>query len=166
MGFKIAKILKPHGVYGELKAEAYLDTLSQYKSVKEVSVADARYKVLGIRGSDAFVFFRLENINSQEQAEALRGKEICVDDTAKPPLPEGKYYISDLIGCEVFSGEKSIGKLTNVLQTGSADIYCGEHKGKRFMFPALKKVIISTDIKKKTVILNEKTLSEVIVYED
>ena len=58
-----------------------------------------------------------------------------------PSLPEGEYYNFDIIGLEVIDDKGSkLGKITEVLKTGSNDVYVVEGK-KQILVPALKKVV-------------------------
>ena len=87
-----------------------------------------------------------KGVDSVEQAEALRGKTlyICRDDIS---LPEGSYFIDDLIGCEVFdadSGEK-YGVISEVSQTGANDVWHIKSGGKEYLLPAIDEVIVSVE---------------------
>ena len=59
-------------------------------------------------------------------------------------MNEGEYYTFDIIGLQV-EDEKGhvIGKVTDVLQTGSNDVYVVEAEGqaKPILVPALKSVV-------------------------
>ena len=60
------------------------------------------------------------------------------------PLEEGEYYTFDIIGLEVFDLEgESLGFVTEVLKTGSNDVYVVSRKGqaKQILVPALKAVV-------------------------
>jgi 16S rRNA processing protein RimM len=53
--------------------------------------------------------FKFRGIDSIADAEPLRGAELRIPREHRAPLPEGEYYQSDLVGCEVVdrnSGEK------------------------------------------------------------
>ena len=80
--------------------------------------------------------------------------------------PEGRYFISDIIGCAVTDTEgKQYGKLTDVLETGANDVYV--IKGdKTLMVPALKKLLSSVDIQAKAIVLDAAVLEEVGLFED
>lgn len=40
-------------------------------------------------------------LESRNDAESLRGVELRIPEQERPPLPEGEYYLSDLIGCRM-----------------------------------------------------------------
>ena len=63
-------------------------------------------------------------------------------------LPEGVYYIADLIGLSVRkeTGEE-IGKIKDVLQTGANDIYVVARGGaKDLLVPVIPEVVLSVDV--------------------
>jgi len=58
-------------------------------------------------------------------------------------LPDGTYYICDLIGLDVVTDEgKEVGKMTDCFPTGSNDVYVVKPpKGKDILLPAIPQVI-------------------------
>ena len=68
-------------------------------------------------------------------------------------LPENTYYIADLLGCrvETRTGEY-LGKIADVLETGSNDVYIVQ-EGPRgeILIPALKKVVVLVDISNRLI---------------
>jgi 16S rRNA processing protein RimM len=69
---------------------------------------------------------------------------------------ENHYLVRDLAGCEVVTVEGEIlGQLTDVLATGSNDVFVIKNSDKEKYIPALKSVVLSIDLsnKKITVLL-------------
>lgn len=161
----IGKVLKPHGVRGSLKVQSFMDTPYAFSDIKSLFINNNEYKVEKVQPSNNSVIIKLTDLNSFEDAEKFRNAEIVINKDDAPDLPEGRFYIEDLIGCEVFMDNKSAGKLVDVLQYGSADIYCVEG-AKKFMFPYVGDVVQNIDIKNKTITLNKEEFQKVAVYED
>ncbi len=70
-------------------------------------------------------------------------------------LPEGHYYFFDIIGLSVYTetGEH-LGEITDILQTGSNDVYVAERKNEKpLLIPALKEVVLQIDIPGKKMIV-------------
>jgi len=63
-----------------------------------------------------------------------------------PPLPDGRYYIYQLEGLTVWEKEICYGKLTEVMQPGSNDVYVVSDGKREILVPALKTVIKSVDL--------------------
>lgn len=161
----IGKVTKPHGIRGGLKALSFLDSTFAFSEIESVVIADKTYKIEKVSASPTSLILKLEGIDTCDDAEKLRDKEICLPKTDLPTPPEDRHYIDDLIGSKVITNGKELGTLVDVLQYGSADIYCIEGK-KNIMFPYVGKVIESIDIAKKEIVVNENEFKKVAVYED
>ena len=81
-------------------------------------------------------------------AEKLRGHNIVMDKADLGNLPEGRYYAFEIEGLEVYDTENNfLGKIIEVLQTGSNDVYIVKNnEGKELLIPALKKVVKNIDL--------------------
>ena len=159
----IGEVLKPQGIRGEVKIKPLIDDVSDLKSVKKVFIGDTEYKILSARADSQAAYLALSGVADRNAAEFLRGKEVLADRADLPALEEGRYYIVDIIGCDAVteSGER-IGEITDVLPAHT-DIYVLKNGEKEYMFPAADGVVLGADIEKKTVTVNKKRLSEVIV---
>lgn len=67
-------------------------------------------------------------------------------------LSEDEFFIVDLIGCNVYEKGQLLGNITDVIETGSNDVYVvnGEKYGE-ILIPAIKQVVLSIDIENKEV---------------
>ena len=163
----VGKVLKAHGVRGEVKAECFTDAPSCLVHVKRLFIEGKEYAVEKCRVQGNFLLIKLADVNDMNAAELFRNKELFAEKSDLPKLPEGRFYIDDVVGAEVFVGEKKLGKLVDVLQYGSADVYVVKTKdGSDVMFPYVGNVIESVDVFKKTILLNEAEFAKVAVYED
>lgn len=168
--FRIAQILRPHGVRGEVKVYPLTDDISRFKRLREAYVErSGQYEAIRVDGakyvSDAVVL-HIVGTDTPEDAEKLRGLYLCVDREHAVKLPEGTYFISDIIGCRVFSSDgTALGSVTDVLETNANDVYVIEG-GRKLMVPALKKLLLNVDVKEKRIEFDANVLSEVGYFED
>ena len=96
------------------------------------------------------IILKLKGIDTPEQAESLRNCYIKINRKDARKLPEGTYFIVDLIGLDVYTDEE---KLLGTL--GSSDIYVVRtSEGKQILLPAIKDVIKKVDIENKKVIVH------------
>lgn len=160
----IGRITRPHGVRGGVKVESFMDTPYAFSAIKEVEINDVTYKIETAQTGEPLVL-KLSGIDSIEAAEKLRNAQIFIKKQHAPEPEDNRYYIEDLLGCDVLLGTKKLGKLTDILQYGSADIYCVSGE-KSFMFPYVGEVIEKIDIDKKEIYLNDNEFKKVAVYED
>lgn len=165
--FLLGVIVKAQGIKGEVKVKPYTDTPDVLCRLKSVLIDGSEYEITSSRSDNTATYFKLKGVDDRDMAETLRSKEIYVDKTKAPKLPKDRYYIDDLIGCNVYNdlGEQ-LGKLINILQNGANDVYVIKGAKGEILVPVLKSVIDSINIKKGEIILVEEMLKEVALYED
>ena len=163
---KIGVIVKPQGIKGEVKVQPFTDDITRFKKLKEVIIDDKTYRVLNAVIGGGTVFLSLSGIPDRNTAETFRGKFLFVTRENAVPLEEGRYFIVDIIGCELKTEDSLFGVITDVAsaRTDIFTVKCVD--GKIMRFPFLKEMIISVDVENKTVSVKGKRLSEVACYED
>ena len=138
----IGKISAPHGVRGEVRIVPLTDFPERFENLKTVFLEDdSKMELESVKFSNKFIIAKFKNINSRNDIEIFNGKLLMLNRSVIPSLPEGEYYNFDIIGLEVIDDKGSkLGKITEVLKTGSNDVYVVEGK-KQILVPALKKVV-------------------------
>ena len=159
----IAAVLKPQGIRGEIKVKVFLDDAEYMSDIKRVTVGDAEYAVLAVRPQGDIAYLSLRGIADRNAAELLRGKQVYASREDLPPLEEGRYYIADLLDCEVLyeSGEK-VGVVSEVLPAAT-DVYVLKTESGEVSFAAAKGVITEVDTENKKITVNKKRFKEVSV---
>ena len=145
---EIGKIVNTHGVRGELKFNPWCDDIYDLLELEDVWLcAEKRLKITQSRVHKTHLLIKFEEIDTFEKAEALKGK-ILYADRAFFTLEPGRYFVTDLIGLDVFNidTDEFLGKIKDILKNGAADIY--ELENGR-MFPAAPDFIKSVDLQKK-----------------
>lgn len=148
----IGTIVNVHGVHGEVKVIPQTDDVTRFKKLKSVllfgSGARRKTDVKGVKFSNKFVILKLDGINDRDAADRLRGIELQVERGDAIKLPEGRYFVGDLIGCTVFEDDgNELGRIKDVIFGAGSDIYdvdCGN--GKNILIPVLDDVVLSVDI--------------------
>lgn len=163
----VGKAIKAHGIRGDIKAECYMDEAAMFSSLKVLYFDGNAYEVEKTRSMGNFLLIKLSGVDTMDDAEKFRGKEIFARKTDLPQPKEGRYYIDDLVGSTVVNecGER-LGLLKQILQYGSADVYLMSDRGKTVMFPLIDGVVKSVDIVKKVITVDSLEYSKVAVYED
>ena len=170
--FCIGEVLKPQGIRGEAKVRPYTDDPENFRRWTTLYRRDGgEWIPVGSRFSrvhDGFVYLTLEGCAAPEDVEKLRGLELWIDRAHASPLPEGMYYLADLMGCEARDeAGASLGTLTDVLRHGPTDVYVFTAPGgKTWMAPALPEVFPVKDVEAGIIRVNSARLKEVAVYED
>lgn len=79
---------------------------------------------------------KFAGVDSISDAEALVGCELQVPGEQRAKLESGWTYISDLVGCTVFDGDREIGKLEDVqFGAGEAPLLVVKAGSKEFEIP-------------------------------
>ncbi len=146
------RITAPHGIRGEVKVEPWADSPEFLLDFDTLYIGGEAMKVAASRVHGKFVLVSFEGVDSVEKADRLRGKTVYID-RADVTLPEGKYFISDLMGMEAVdeNGEK-LGKVTDILDLPSGSV--AEIKGEReILVPVRPEFVISADVNTNTVTL-------------
>lgn len=142
---EIGKVNNTHGIKGELKFTLWCDDINYLKQLNVLYLDDKGekpVKIISVRPQKNIAILKLENINTIEQAEALKGRVLyCNRDDAV--IDENANYIADIIGCYVVDvdTEEEYGQVKDVLNYGSCDIYDIESWGKHTLIPATPDIV-------------------------
>lgn len=133
----LAVIIGAHGVAGEVRLKLFGAGVDALKSYKSFDTAGRILTLQSMRPGPNGAVARFAEVGDRTQAEALRGTELTVLRSALPPLEEGEYYHTDLIGLPCFSSDgEGLGNIVAVENFGAGDIIEVERPtGKRFMAP-------------------------------
>ena len=100
------------------------------------------------------VVIHLKGVDSIEAAEALRGVELCVRPEDRLPLEEGEFYLSDLIGCELFDGGNLIGPVIAWQESPGAILLTVRHGSGEALVPLVKAICHTVDTPKRRILAN------------
>ena len=137
----LAAIAGAHGIKGEVRLKLFaesLDSLKRHKLFAAARGAEARTLTLqSMRPDKAGAIARFAEIADRTAAEGMRGMTLAVPRDALPPLADGEYYHTDLIGRAVVSTEGvEVGSVIAVENFGAGDILeIQKPDGKTFMVP-------------------------------
>lgn len=152
---EIGKIVNTHGLNGHVKVEPWCDGIETFEYLKRVFINNMEYKTESVKLQKNLFLLKLAELNSIEKAEILKGKIVYANEDELPPLPEGVYYIKDIIGLSVYDGKKLIGEIVDWIETGSNNVYVIKRpKGKDVLIPAINSVIKEIDIENKKMSVN------------
>ena len=168
---RIGEIVKPQGIRGEIKLLTGSDP-ERVAKLKKVyldgKAALTPYRVIKGRSYGGFAFLQLEGVNDRDAAEALRGKAVYADRHGAFELGEDENFVDDLIGLTAVDTQGSeIGRLREVLKPNAVcDVYAFDTPRGEMMIPALRRVVVSVDLDGGRIVLDERVLPEVAVWQD
>ncbi len=145
---EIGQIVNTHGIRGEIKLNPWTDDINDILDLDVLYLKNG--DVMHIEQSKIHkncVIIRFSEIPDMNTAERLKGTVLF---TEKTELPEGRYYIADLLGMQVFENDVLLGKIQDVFATGANDVYdIKTPEGKSILIPVIENVILSVDVKTK-----------------
>ncbi len=165
---QIGKIVNTHGVRGEVKLIPLTDDPHRFDELEWVYIEKDggmnKHTIQQVKYTKGFVMIKFSGMDSPDDANLYRDCFVLVDRKNAVKLAENAFFICDLIGCGVFDENGTLlGELTDVLQTGSNDVYIVRNaSGKEILLPALKSVVrsISPEHKRIDVVIPKGLLDD------
>lgn len=145
----IGRVLKPWGFRGELKIEIMTDFPERFASLRTVYLGeDANpFPVESARLLGKAVRLKLKGIDTEQAAARLRSQFVQIPTEEAVPLPEGKYYLYQLIGLRVKTLRgQDLGEVVDILETGANDVYVVKNGEREILIPAIEPVVKQVDL--------------------
>ncbi len=145
----VGRVLRPHGVHGELRVEVHTDDPERFGVYPQVYLGDSltRYRIKKYRLVQGAVLLFLHGIHTRDQAEQLRDQWIWIARADAMPLAEGEYYTYQVLGMRVVSDEGlELGQVTEILETGANDVYVVRGLRGEILLPVIAQVIVNVDL--------------------
>lgn len=166
MEVELGKIVGVWGVKGWVKLHSYTrhrPDIANYQSWwlkpparKTGNSSATQYAVLNCREQGKGIVAQLEGVDDPDQANALNGWSIWVNQSQLPELPEGQYYWQQLIGLQVVNNEsQNLGVVESILETGANDVLVLKSpEGGEVLIPYGDQVVESVDLDSGTLRVN------------
>jgi 16S rRNA processing protein RimM len=98
-------------------------------------------------GHKGSLLLKFAGYETPEACAELRDQVIYIPIEEAMPLPEGEYYIYQIVGLDVWTDEgERLGRLTEVWETGANDVYVIDRDGKNVLLPAIPDVVQEIDL--------------------
>jgi len=147
----IGRVLRPHGIRGELR----LGILTDYPDLVEqrqhlfVGPQHRRYELESVRFHKGALLLKLQGCDDRDAADALRGAlvEVAIEDAV--PLEVDEYYHFQLLGVQVETEQGEIlGEVAEILSLpkGANDVYVVYGPLGEILLPAVDEVILELDL--------------------
>jgi 16S rRNA processing protein RimM len=99
-----------------------------------------------------YLVLKFEGVDSISDAETLVGCELQVPAGERSQLDPGWAYVSDLVGCAVFDGDREIGNVADVqFGAGEAPLLIVKSGSSEFEIPYAEAYLKSTDLEHKKI---------------
>ena len=148
----IGEVTGAHGMRGAVRVAPVTDFPDHLLTLERVFVVQGRTgrstRVERAWQAGPHIAMKLAGVETPDEAAALRGATVRIPAAEVHPLPPGRFYIFQIVGLRVRTPEgKTLGLVTEVLQTGSNDVYVVRTPdGKDLLLPATDEVIQTIDV--------------------
>ena len=100
----------------------------------------------------SYLVLKFAGIDSISDAEALTGCELQVPEAERAELQPGWAYVSDLVGCVVFDGDREVGQVHDVqFGAGEAPLLIVRAGSKEYEIPYAAAYLTSADLEHKKI---------------
>lgn len=108
------------GNKGELAGVSFTDQPERFEKLSRVLVGDTPYEIESVWYHKGQPIFKFKGVDSIDAAEPLAGLELRIPESERLPLPEGEFYLSDLVGCALVddTSGRHLGRVTAWQETG------------------------------------------------
>ncbi|MFH1076887.1 MAG: ribosome maturation factor RimM [Pseudomonadota bacterium] len=154
------KIVGPFGVKGEAKILSYVELTDIYTPKKTIVLFGANdqrgdYTILSVRLHKGLVLLKLNGIDSADSVISWKNANVFVEKASLPPPEDGDYYWFQVIGLNAITLDGiKLGKVTDIVQTGSNDVYVVNNGHKEILLPAISSVVIRLDLENGTMLID------------
>lgn len=157
----IGKIVKPHGLKGEVVVEPLTDFPGRFFEGLEVLLSDVGGKdagrparILWCRSHGDRLRISFEGISDLASAESLRNAELSVPLADAAPRPPGFVYHWEIEGAEAFDEEgRRLGRVAELQNVGGLPLLVLETARGPREVPFTHPIVVSVDVAKKRVVL-------------
>ncbi len=151
------KIVGTHGVRGMVRVQPWCDNgdfLTGFEFLYTDTLGNNKLKITSAKPHGNVVLMSISGVDSIEAAEKLRGKVIYIN-RKDVKLPEGRYFISDILGSTVYDADSGevLGELSDVTETGANDVWHISRENREYLVPAIEQVIVEVNPEENSVVI-------------
>ena len=139
----VGQVLQDHGVLGQIRVRVLSDVPERFDPGQTVHIGPNAFRISSsVPSGHDHALLQLNGVTTRDAAQPLVGQPVTVPETEAPTLEEGEYFHFQLLGLRVLTEEsEEIGQITEILETGSNDVYVVSGTGGEVLVPALVDVV-------------------------
>jgi 16S rRNA processing protein RimM len=142
----VAVLSRIRGNKGELAAVSYTSRPERLQELRRVYLFGdgSEHTVESVWFHGGEPVFKFAGVDTISAAEPLRGAEVRVPFSERTPAGPGEYFLSDLIGCEVFDARTGarLGAVSGCAEPGGQVLL---EVGEELLVPLVKEICVSID---------------------
>lgn len=150
----IGKIINTHGIKGELKVYPLTDHVDRFDTLGEAYIGEEKLmvKAIDVKYNKGMPIIRFDGFDNINQVLKYKEEYLYVDDENLTELPEGHYFIFDLIDCKVEDMEGNyIGILKDIIKNPTNDVYVIKDDDNEYLVPAVTEFVKEINMDNKLI---------------
>jgi 16S rRNA processing protein RimM len=157
----IGQVVRPFGRRGEVVIEPLTDDPGRLFDIESAAIGPegqpgVRRTIESVRIHKGRPVVRFDGVADISAAEALRSMEVRIRDAERAPLPEGRYYSDQLVGCRAESEDGApLGEIVDTLDTaGPCLLVLRGADGTEDLIPFVEALCVRVEPEAGRVVLN------------
>ena len=143
----LGRVLRAHGLRGELRVEAFAPGAPNLQRGKRVTIGTTEHRVVRARLDRQAWILELSGLTDRTSAEAMRGLLVEAPEGDVPRDDSDSYFLHELIGLRVVTVDgEELGTLVEVIDTGANDVWVAKGPRGEVLFPARSEVVEGVDV--------------------
>ena len=153
----VAHLVRPRGIKGELIAIPLNDRRERFDELRRVIVKDAEQEIERAWWHQDKLILKFRGIDTMTAAEALMGADVFIPAGERANLPDGEYYLSDIVGCEVVDRAtgRALGRISGWQETGATPLL--EIEGSDVLIPFARSICTVIDLEARRIVIDPPT---------
>ena len=148
----------PFGVRGWIKLRSHTDPPERLLEHRQLHIGQGTawrsYRIEASGRSGGALTVKLAGIEDRDQAQALRGAQVCVPRSELPQRDDRDFYRADLIGCEVVNLDgTSLGNVLHFIES-PAQVLMVVRGTREFWIPAVPQHLRRVDLQARRVVVD------------
>ncbi len=146
----IGKVVKPHGIRGELKIYSYAEQPENVLAYKQLVLVTSQgecseaFTVKKCRVQGKMAVVSLESVSDRSHAEQLQGMGVLLEKDSLPPVGRGEYYWYEFLDLAVKTKEGcSLGIVKEIFSNGAQDVMVIGDDSQEYMIPIHETMILA-----------------------
>jgi 16S rRNA processing protein RimM len=158
----VGRIVGTHGLRGEVKILPLTDFPERLIAYRHVLLRwpdgkQEEHEIVAARPHKNVLLARFTGLDHINQVERLRDAEVWVRQEQLAPLPEGHFYVHDIVGMRVVTADgESLGTVTEVIRSPANDVYVAG----KLMIPATRDAVERIDGGKREIVIRSREFLE------
>jgi 16S rRNA processing protein RimM len=141
----IGRVIRPHGIRGDLRVESHTDILERFSWLEKVYLDESDGEPLlveNVRFHQKRILLKLKGIEDRNAAESLRHSWLYIPMDEAIPLEEDEYFLYQLIGLKVVNQNGDVlGEISDVLETKANNVFIVKDDEHEHLIPDIPTVI-------------------------